>query len=59
MFLPMPVGHAAHIPNISNPQPKSDQVVPMELQETMQKTVAYALDFIPDTLDYSPASRRF
>ncbi|TFY79159.1 hypothetical protein EWM64_g4852 [Hericium alpestre] len=28
--------------------------VPPELRETMNKTVAYALDFIIDTLDYSP-----
>jgi len=48
-------GIVAHnIADISNPQPKPDQVVPVELQETMRKTVAYALDFILDTLDYSP-----
>ena len=45
---------ACNITDISNPQPKSDQVVQAELQETMLKTVAYALDFILDTLDYSP-----
>jgi len=43
-----------NITDISNPQPKLDQAVPAELQETMRKTVAYALDFILDTLDYSP-----
>ena len=42
-----------NIADISNLQPKSDQVVPVELQETMRKTVAYPLDFILDTLDYS------
>ncbi|KZT09063.1 uncharacterized protein LAESUDRAFT_723368 [Laetiporus sulphureus 93-53] len=28
--------------------------VPMELRDTMSRTVAYALDFILDTLDFSP-----
>ncbi|KAG6874158.1 hypothetical protein C0995_005576 [Termitomyces sp. Mi166 len=28
--------------------------VPHELQETMRRTVGYALDFVLDTLDYSP-----
>ncbi|KAG6810828.1 hypothetical protein H0H92_010152 [Tricholoma furcatifolium] len=28
--------------------------VPQELQETMRRTVGYALDFVLDTLDYSP-----
>ncbi|KAG5643045.1 hypothetical protein DXG03_001623 [Asterophora parasitica] len=28
--------------------------VPPELQETMRRTVGYALDFVLDTLDYSP-----
>ncbi|KAL1733010.1 hypothetical protein EV714DRAFT_205521 [Schizophyllum commune] len=28
--------------------------VPQELQQTMRRTVGYALDFIIDTLDYSP-----
>lgn len=28
--------------------------VPLELQETMRRTVGYALDFVLDTLDYSP-----
>jgi E3 ubiquitin-protein ligase UBR1 len=45
---------ARNITGIPDPQPKSDQVVPLELQETMRKTVAYALDFILDTLDYFP-----
>ena len=45
---------ARNIPDMSNPQPKSDQAIPSDLQETMKKTVAYALDFILDTLDYSP-----
>ena len=49
-----PKAIARNITDISNPQPKSDQVVPPELQETMRKTVACALDFILETLDYSP-----
>jgi len=49
-----PKAVARNITDISNPQPKSDQAVPAELQESMRKTVAYALDFILDTLDYSP-----
>jgi len=45
---------ARNTADILHPQPKSDQAVSAELQETMRKTVAYALDFILDTLDYSP-----
>jgi E3 ubiquitin-protein ligase UBR1 len=28
--------------------------IPVELRDSMSRTVAYALDFILDTLDYSP-----
>ena len=37
-----------------NPSPQQASTVPSELWESMSRTVAYALDFILDTLDYSP-----
>lgn len=43
---------ARNMTHIFNPQPKSNQVVPAELLETMRMTVACALDLIPDILDY-------
>jgi E3 ubiquitin-protein ligase UBR1 len=38
-------------PKVHNPHRVN---IPGELRESMAKTVAYALDFIIDTLDYSP-----